>query len=69
MCNAVFAAREVQQVLNAIWQQKALGRTVVIVTHRRHDLLAIADRMIVMKQGRITADDPVGKASLSRPLR
>ncbi len=62
---AALAAREVEQVLNLIRQQKGQGRAVVLVSHRLNDVFAVADRIIVMKQGKIVADDPVGATSLS----
>jgi ABC-type sugar transport system ATPase subunit len=63
---AALAAREVSQVLDLIRQQRDRGRIVILVSHRLNDVFAVADRIVVMKQGRIVADDPIAALSLSR---
>jgi ABC-type sugar transport system ATPase subunit len=53
---AALAAREVEQVLDLIHQQKQQGRAVILVSHRLNDVFAVADRIVVMKQGSIKID-------------
>lgn len=61
---AALAAREVDQVLHLVRQQKGQGRAVILVSHRLNDVFAVADRIIVMKQGQIVADNAVATTYL-----
>lgn len=54
---AALAVREVERVLDLIRRQKAAGRAVVVVSHRLNDVFAVADRIVVLKQGRVISDD------------
>ncbi len=49
---AALGVRETQQVLDLIRQLRAQGVAVVIVSHNMHDVLAVADRVAILKQGR-----------------
>ncbi|MDR3423475.1 MAG: ATP-binding cassette domain-containing protein [Alphaproteobacteria bacterium] len=63
---AALAAREVGQVLDLIRQQKEQGRIVILVSHRLNDVFAVADRIVVMKQGRLISDTPTAATSMSK---
>lgn len=63
---AALAAREVDQVLSLIRQEREQGRTVVLISHRLNDVFAVADRIVVMKRGQIVADDPTGLTTLAQ---
>ncbi len=49
---AALGVRETQQVLDLIRQLRANGVAVVIVSHNMHDVLAVADRVAILKRGR-----------------
>ncbi|WP_277052686.1 aliphatic sulfonates ABC transporter ATP-binding protein [Zestomonas thermotolerans] len=53
---------EMQQLIERLWQQH--GFTVLLVTHDVHEAVATADRVILIEDGRIGLDLPVG---LARP--
>jgi sulfonate transport system ATP-binding protein len=53
---------EMQQLIERLWQQH--GFTVLLDTHDVHDAVATADRVILIEDGRIGLDLPVG---LARP--
>jgi simple sugar transport system ATP-binding protein len=53
-------------VLDLIRLQKELGRVVVLVSHRLNDVFAVADRIVVMKQGRVVADNPTAFTTLEK---
>lgn len=53
---------EMQQLIERLWQQH--GFTVLLVTHDVSEAVAIADRVILIEDGRIGLDLPVG---LPRP--
>jgi simple sugar transport system ATP-binding protein len=63
---AALAAREVEQVLGLIRKEKRQNRVVVLVSHRLNDVFAVADRIVVMKQGHIRSDTPTGATTLSQ---
>jgi sulfonate transport system ATP-binding protein len=53
---------EMQQLIEALWQQR--GFTAVLVTHDVQEALALADRVVLIEDGRITLDL---KVDLPRP--
>jgi ABC-type sugar transport system ATPase subunit len=63
---AALAAREVDEVLDLIRQQKQRHRVVILVSHRLNDVFAVADRIVVMKHGQIAADMPTKATTLSK---
>ena len=58
--------RQIMGVLEQLHQQQ--GQTIVMVTHDR-TLARQADRVLVMAEGRLTADMPVGEATESNVLK
>jgi ABC-type sugar transport system ATPase subunit len=50
---AAISAAKVKEVLGLVKHLKELGKTVVIVSHRLEDILAVADRIVVFFQGNI----------------
>lgn len=63
---AALAVREVDRVLSLIRQQKEHGRAIIFVSHRLNDVFAIADRIVVLKQGQILSDDPAVNLNLAQ---
>lgn len=49
----------IKELRNIIEKWKAVGKTVIIAEHRLHYLLNIADRVIYMKNGKISRDMPI----------
>jgi ABC-type sugar transport system ATPase subunit len=62
---AALAAREVNSVLALIKEQKARGRIVILVSHRLNDVFEVADRVVVLKRGKVVADTPAAETSVS----
>lgn len=63
---AALGTKEVEKSLNLIRQQRDLGRTVILVSHRLNDVLALADRIMVLKHGRIAYDHQANEVSLTQ---
>ena len=61
---AALAAREVGKVLELIRREREEQRVVILVSHRLNDVFAVADRIIVLKQGSLSSDDPAASVSL-----
>jgi len=56
---AALGVRETAQVLDLIRRLHAEGRTVILVSHAMPDVVAVADRVVVLKAGRKIADRSV----------
>lgn len=61
---AALAVREVQSVLDLIRQLKSQGIGVILISHRLNDVLSVTDRIVVLRQGRATADLTTSKTSM-----
>jgi ABC-type sugar transport system ATPase subunit len=66
---AALAAREVERVIDLIQKQKALGRIIILVSHRLNDVFAVADRIIVLKRGQVFSDDPSTALTLAEVVQ
>lgn len=53
---------EMQQLIESLWQQR--GFTAVLVTHDVQEAIALADRVVLIEDGRITLDERI---TLPRP--
>jgi sulfonate transport system ATP-binding protein len=53
---------EMQQLIESIWQQK--GFTALLVTHDVQEAIALADRVVLIEDGKITLDEQI---ALPRP--
>ena len=54
---AAISVQKVQDVLTLIGRLRAAGKSVLMVSHRLEDLLAVCDRIAVFYHGRIRRDD------------
>src|SRR5436190_11304152 len=52
---AVLAPQEADELFATLRSMKAEGRSVVFISHKLGEVLAIADRITVMRRGRVTA--------------
>jgi rhamnose transport system ATP-binding protein len=57
---AVLGDAETRQLFRAVRDLKARGAAVLYVSHRLDEVLAIADRVTVLRDGRWVSTDPVG---------
>jgi sulfonate transport system ATP-binding protein len=53
---------EMQQLIESLWQQR--GFSALLVTHDVQEAIALADRVVLIEDGRITLDERIG---LARP--
>lgn len=56
---AALGVKETAQVLDLIRALNAAGRTVVLISHNMADVVAVAHRVAILKQGRKVIDRPV----------
>ncbi|MCB1338291.1 MAG: ABC transporter ATP-binding protein [Maritimibacter sp.] len=56
---AVLTPQEVEEFFGIVKGLKEAGKAIVFITHKLHEILAISDRISVLRQGRITGEgDP-----------
>jgi len=60
---AALGVKETAQVLDLIRRLHAEQRTVILVSHAMQDVVAVADRVVILKAGRKVADRPVAGLS------
>ena len=54
---AALAVREVEHVLDLIRTLKRDGISVILISHRLTDVFSVCDRIVVLRQGAVIADD------------
>jgi ABC-type sugar transport system ATPase subunit len=57
---AALGVKETALVLDLIRRLKADGRTVLLISHNMRDVVALADRVVIMGAGRKYVDQPLG---------
>lgn len=61
---AVLTPQEVRELYNVIRQLAAEGRTIILITHKLLEVKAVADRVSVMRRGRMVATREVADVSV-----
>jgi simple sugar transport system ATP-binding protein len=62
---AALAVREIEHVLDLIRNLKSQGIAVILISHRLTDVFAVCDRIVVLRQGAVIADDPAVQTSMN----
>ena len=60
---AVLTPQEVNQLFTTLRQMTDDGRGLIFISHKLHEVLALSDRITVLRQGRITGQVPVEGAT------
>ena len=66
---AVLAPQEVDDLFRTLRSMTAAGRSIVFISHKLGEVLAIADRITVMRRGRVTAAAPARGGRHQVPAR
>ena len=61
---AVLTEREAEALLRSIRGMAARGISVIFITHRLHEILAVCDQVVVMRDGRVVRDVPTAETSV-----
>jgi simple sugar transport system ATP-binding protein len=61
---AVLTPQETQQLFAVLRQLRAQGSTVILITHKLKEVLALCDQVTVMRAGRVVDDMPIACASV-----
>jgi len=60
---AAISVRQVAEVLELIRRLRDQGISIVLISHRMPDVFAVADRIAVLRRGRLVADKPVPRST------
>src|SRR2546428_6625202 len=60
---SVLTPQEATQLFGVLRRMKEEGKSVIFITHKLDEVLAAADRVTVMRKGRVIDTVPVGMAS------
>jgi len=62
---AALAVREIEHVLELIRTLASHGIAVILISHRLTDVFAVCDRIVVLRQGAVIADDPTSQTTMN----
>ena len=61
---AVLTEKEAEALLNSIRNMSKQGIAVIFITHRLHEILAVCDKVVVMRDGYVVRDVPAKETSV-----
>ncbi len=62
---AVLTEKEAEALLQSIRGMAAQGIAIIFITHRLHEILAVCDKVVVMRDGFVVSDMPAKETSVS----
>jgi len=65
---AVLAPQEIDELFKTLRSMAAEGKSVVFISHKLHEVMAIADRITVLRKGKVTAAGVAVKATSKQDL-
>jgi len=63
---AVLTPKETGQLFSALRRLRAAGTTVLLITHKLKEIMALCDEVTVMRQGQVVLDCPIAHTSLDQ---
>jgi simple sugar transport system ATP-binding protein len=63
---AVLTPQEAQSLFKTLRVMAAEGHSVIVITHKLHEVMAVADRVTVLRSGRKIASVPTSEATVER---
>lgn len=62
--SAVLTPQEIDDLLKTILSLKDAGKSIILITHKLNEVMAVADRVVVMRQGRVVKEMPKNQTSV-----
>jgi general nucleoside transport system ATP-binding protein len=62
---SVLAPREIESFLSGLRRMRDMGHTILFITHKLEEVMATADRVSIMRKGRVVADVDAAQTSAS----
>lgn len=53
---AVLAPQEIQELMETMRSMTAQGKSIIFISHKLHEVTAVADRITVLRKGKVTAE-------------
>ena len=66
---AVLTEKEAEALLESIRGMASRGIAIIFITHRLHEILAVCDKVVVMRDGHVVQDGPAKDTSVSEITR
>ncbi len=66
---AVLTEKEAEALLESIRGMSRRGIAIIFITHRLHEILAVCDKVVVMRDGRVVQDCPAKETSVPEITR
>lgn len=60
---AVLAPKEVESLFDTLWTMVTEGLSIIFISHKLNEVMAVADRVAVLRQGKLVAEQPIAGAS------
>ena len=61
---AVLTPQEAEELFKTLRVMAAEGHSVIVITHKLHEVMAVSDRVTVLRGGRVIATGPTGEATV-----
>lgn len=62
--SAVLTPQEIDELLQTIRDLKAAGKSIILITHKLNEVMAVADRVLVMRNGKVVKEMPKSETSI-----
>ena len=62
--SAVLTPQEVTELLATMRSLAAMGKSIIIITHKLHEVMAVADRVMVMRLGKFIKEMPISETTI-----
>lgn len=62
--SAVLTPQEVTELLATMRKLAAMGKSIIIITHKLHEVMAVADRVMVMRLGKFIQEMPISETTI-----
>ncbi len=66
---AVLTEKEAEALLSSIRSMSAQGISVIFITHRLHEILAVCDKVVIMRDGYVVKDAPASQLDVPEITR
>lgn len=63
---AVLTPQETAQLFDVLARLREQGRTILLITHKLREVMALCDQVTVMRAGRVVHECPIGETSIER---
>ncbi|MBR2577824.1 MAG: ABC transporter ATP-binding protein [Erysipelotrichaceae bacterium] len=62
--SAVLTPQETNELLQTIKDLAAIGKSIILITHKLNEVFAVADRVVVMRLGKVVGNMPIKDTSI-----